>query len=194
MDDDEIPRDLPTLGREIQRLATETDVRHLPDYKPISPPALIQAIKDFQGVKERLSEGDRASVIDQDGEQIDFDLTVKVDIDKIEELAVRETLSYPVPSMVLIVKRPDYLGNSMWDMRHGRKSISARIQDEKWLARFQGREIDVRPGDALRSRVRIEMSYGHDNELLAERYFVEEVFEVLENQYTQQDLFDDGSR
>ena len=93
--------------------------------------------------------------------------------------------------MVLIVKKPDYLGTSMWDLRHGRRPVSARIEDTKWLERFQSRRVDVRPGDALRCRVRIEMLYGHDNELIAERHAIEEVHEVLENKYDQALLFKD---
>ncbi len=60
IDTDDAPRNLPELAREIQQIAAETDVRHLPDYAPPSAQTLITAIKDFQGVKETL-----ASVIAQ---------------------------------------------------------------------------------------------------------------------------------
>lgn len=191
VDNEEAPRDLVALGREIQSLAAETDVRHLPDYSPPNPTALINAVKDFQGVKEHLVEGDRASIIGPDDEKVDFNLSVRFDIEDIEALAVRETQSHTVPSMVMIVKKPDYLGTSMWDLRHGRGSISARIEDEEWLAQFQSRRADVRPGDALRCQVRIELLYGHDNELLAQKYYIERVHEVLENQFEQARLFED---
>ena len=41
------------------------------------------------------------------------------------------------------------------------------------------RELDVRPGDALRCRVDFETSYGPDHEVLAERYRIVEILEVL---------------
>lgn len=187
---EDAPRDLPTLGREIQRLASETDVRHLPDYTPVSPAALINAVRDFEGVKDHLVEGDKASMIIPDEGVAEFNLTIRLDIEDIEALAVRETLTHSVPSMVLIVKKPDYLGISMWELRHGRRSITARIEHEKWLREFQSRQVDVRPGDALLCRVRIEMNYGHDNELISEKYYVEEVHQILENQYQQRSFFD----
>ncbi len=94
--------------------------------------------------------------------------------------------------MILPVKKPDYLGTSKWELRHGRKSILAKIEDAKWLKKFQNREVDVRPGDTLRCMVRQEMSYGYDNELVAENYVIIEVKEVLENQYNRQrSLFDE---
>ena len=66
-----------------------------------------------------------------------------------------------------------------------KRSISAKIEDEQWLQRFQNRGVDVRPGDALRCRVRVELSYGFDNELLEEKHYIEEVYDVLENKYRQ---------
>ena len=182
--------DLPTLRREIQKLASETDVRHIPDYGPVNPSALIRAIKDFEGVKDHLVEGDKASMVLPNEETVGFNLSVRLDVANIEALAIREKQEYSVPSMVLIVKKPDYLGSSMWDLRHGNKPITARIEHEEWLREFQNRRVDVRPGDALRCKVRIEMNYGHDNELISEKYYVENVHGVLENKFQQDSLFD----
>ena len=179
-DDNDTSRSLPVLGRNIQKLAEQTDVRHMPDYTPINPSSLITSIRDFDGVKDHLVEGDRASFIVPDAEDLDFNLSTRVNLEAIEELAVRETQVHSVPSMVLIVRKPDYLGTSMWDLRHGRRSISAKIEDQKWLKSFQQRRVDVRPGDAIKCQVRIELKYGYDNELIAEKYYVEKINEVLE--------------
>ena len=132
--------------------------------------------------------GDEASVITPDGETINLDLSVRLDVEEIESLAIKETQVHTVPAMVLIVRKPDYLGSSMWDLRHGKRSISAKIEHEGWLNEFQRRRVDVRPGDALKCAVRIEMMYGHDNELINEKYYVETVTEVLENKYEQHGL------
>ena len=126
MDNEETPRSLLDLGREIQKIAAETDVRHIPDYTPVGPSALIDAVRDFEGVKVHLVVGDKASLIMPDGEEIDFNLSARLDLDNIEDLAIKETQVHSVPSMVLIVRKPDYLGSSMWDLRHGKSSISAK--------------------------------------------------------------------
>ena len=106
-------------------------------------------------------------------------------------MAVKETVTFPAAQMILAVKKPDYLGDSKWDLRHGRRSITTKIEDTAWLRRFQSRSVDVRPGDALRCEVRIDHLYGYDNELLSERYTVIRVLEVLENRYHQLDFLDD---
>ncbi len=46
----------------------------------------------------------------------------------------------------------------------------------------------MRPGDSLRCLVKIEYLYGHDNELLTERYTITEVLEVLLNRYVAPEL------
>lgn len=192
IDDSEAPKDLPKLGQDIQQLASETNVRHLPDYSPVRPDALLAALTDFQKVKDHLVEGDSASVV-SDSTVHEMDLKIRWDIEDIQALAIKETQIIDVPSMMFIVKKPDYIGTSKWDLRLGKKAISAKFEDEQWLNQFQSRDVDVRPGDALRCQVRIEMSYGHDNELIAERYFIAKVESVVENQY-QPRLFDESEK
>lgn len=184
-EDDKTPRSLPELRREIQKLAAETDVRHIPDYAPVSAGSLINAAKDFDRVKDHLSPDDSAAMIVSEDEEASFNIKNRLDVDAIEALAISETQIHTVSTMVLIVKKPDYLGSSMWDFRYGNKPIPAKIEDGAWLNTFQDRGIDIRPGDALRCEVRIEVSYGHDNELLAEKYFVTRVHQVVENQFDQ---------
>lgn len=118
-----------------------------------------------------------------------MNLAIRWDIDKLESLAVKETVIFPIAPMILAVKKPDYLGDSKWELRHGKRSISAKIEDEDWLRKFQGRQVDVRPGDALRCDVKIEHLYGHDNELLSERYTVVRVNGVLADAHGQESLF-----
>ena len=182
IDDDSTPKSLPDLRREIQQIAAETDVRHLPDYSAPSPSALVNAVRDFQAVKDTLVSGDRARMLTHDGD-IEMNLSIKFPIEDIEAMAVANTLSSPATEMIMAVKKPDYLGESKWDLRHGKRTISAKIEDDAWLQRFQNREVDVRPGDALRCMAEIELLYGYDNELIAERYTVKQVLDVMPDQF-----------
>jgi hypothetical protein len=118
-----------TLARDIQAIAAETDVKHLPDYQPPSPKALLEAARDFEAVKNQLSKGDRAFYVPKDGDRLELNLSVRWDIEDIEAMAVKETVTFPAAQMILPVKKPDYLGDSKWDLRHGRRSIAAKIED-----------------------------------------------------------------
>ena len=65
------------------------------------------------------------------------------------------------------------------------------IEDAVWLANFQRRQIDVRPGDALKCLVTVEHNYGYDNELISESHTITKVEAVLENEFDQSELFDE---
>lgn len=188
LDNDDAPRSLQDLRREIRDLASETDVRRLPDYAPPDPSGLINIAKQIQDAKKMLGPNDRVFFEGSEG-RVEVDLSVDIDPDELAELATKEAIMLPPAEMILAVKKPDYLGNSKWDLRHGKRSISVRMEDADFLASFQGRKQDVRPGDALRCKVTVEMRYGYDNELISETYAVTKVIEVLEDMNDQADLF-----
>ncbi|MEE9427955.1 MAG: hypothetical protein V3V25_07385 [Paracoccaceae bacterium] len=193
IDEDQAPRSLPDLRQNLGQLAKETEVRRLPDYSPPDPAALIDVARQIQGGKDRLGKEDRVFL--EDGEnRFEIDLTTRVDPEELAALATKETIKMPPAEMILAVKKPDYLGHSKWDLRHGRRAISASIADEAFLSKFQGRKMDVRPGDALRCMVSVEMRYGFDNELISEVYFVTEVKEILEDRNDQGELFDGDTK
>ena len=76
----------------------------------------------------------------------------------------------------------------MWEFQHDRNSVSAKINDIEWLKRFQMRDADVRPGDALRAQVIQIVNYGHDNEVISTKYEVDTVIEIIREE-PQSDLF-----
>lgn len=180
------------LSNEIKKIAQETDVRYLPDYKAPNIAELVDAIKDISESKNFLDKQDRLQYISGNGkEPLEFDLSIDWTPEKFEDFLTKEIVEYPETPMILAIKKPDYLGLSAWELRHGRKKILAKIEDEQWLKDFQDRKKDVRPGDALRCRVKQKCYYGYDNELVAEKYTINKIEEVLENKYKQNDLFDD---
>lgn len=180
LESDTSPRSLPDLRKEIGSLAKETDVRQLPDYSLPDAAELIEVAQQVQKVKNRLGDEDKI-YIENEGEQMEIGIEIRSDIDELAKMSTKETITSPASAMILAVKKPDFLGNSKWEFRHGKRTISASIADERFLSDFQGRRRDVRPGDAIRCLVATEMSYGFDNELISESFTVVEVVEVLEN-------------
>jgi len=167
------------LARELRAIAAETDIRHIPDYAPASIQDLSEGIKRIDTAKSFLMPNDKMSLVsDQEGE-VEFDLAIKWDTQELSDLAVKERTKFENMPITIIVKKPDYLGKSKWDFRFGKKAISAKVEDADWLAKFQSRQVDVRPGDALKCLATIEHKYGFDNELIDEEYTVTKVDEVL---------------
>lgn len=178
---------LAQLRKDLARLAEETDVRHLPDYAPVSAAELIESVVDVSDAKSRLLSRDQIHLLSEEGER-SFDLEIQWSPEDIKGLFVKETIKHPPVAMVLLVKKPDYIGASQWEFRHGKSRLLARISDSGWLNQFQNRQIDIRPGDALRCMVEREVEYGYDNEVISESYNIVQILEVLENRLQQNDL------
>ena len=62
---------------------------------------------------------------------------------QINEIIVREQSASDAP-MILRVKKPDFLGDSMWEFQFAGRSIPAKMADLDWLKRFrEGQPLDV---------------------------------------------------
>jgi hypothetical protein len=81
--------------------------------------------------------------------------------------------------MIFLVEMPDYEGSGRWLLKHGGTRTTAVAEPGTLLDKFYGRELDIRPGDALRCKVDFETSYGPDHEVLAEQYRIVDILEVL---------------
>ena len=178
IDEGDSRKSIADISQEVEKMADAADVLHLPHYEPLGYTALLDAATSSQNVKDLLAEGDVAYMEKTDGSRHDMNLSVRWDADAIEEFATARTEIASAP-MVLIVKKPDYLGESQWELRHGKSAIFAKIEDAEWLSGFQRRTVSLLPGDALRCIVRIENAYGIDNELIATHYYVVSVTEVI---------------
>jgi hypothetical protein len=144
-----------SFGRSLAGIASETDVKHLPDYKPPSLLDLTGSLREISNAKSPLYDSDTLSYVSEE-QSVQFDMTINWTPEKFDEFLTKETIRYEPAPMILAVKKPDYLGNSQWELRHGKIAIKAKIEDEAWLMRFQNREVDVRPQDSLRCMVRQE--------------------------------------
>ena len=163
---------------ELVEEAKKTDVKLLPHYEPLPLPKLIRSIEEINSSLSHLNENDKASFESKNDEKASFNLSLDFSPETIEDLLTKESLSNE-STMILKVKKPDYLGTSMWEFKHNNKSLPAKIIHETWLIQFQQRKIDIRPGDSVRAKVNTIVKYGHDNNVIGVSYEITEVLEVI---------------
>ena len=177
--DEDKPKSLPNLQKDLQKLAKETGVRRLPDYSSPDPNKLIKGIKKIQKAKDNLLPEDQA-FFEVGDQKHKIGISSHFEHDDLEKLAIKQTIMEPPVKMTLIVKKPDYLESSKWDFRIKKQTISAKIKDSDFISNFQGRKLDVRPGDALECTVVIETVYGFDDKEISKTYVISEVLRVLD--------------
>ncbi len=59
-------------------------------------------------------------------------------------------------NVVLVIKKPDLLGDSQWEFKFNSNTIKAKIEDEDWLTKFQNGEISIQAKDSIECNLRIE--------------------------------------
>jgi hypothetical protein len=165
------------LERDLLVLAQETEVKHIPTYSPIPRPKLIENLENLSAAAHHLIEGDKLFYTTPDG-KIPFNLSFNIVPDAIEDLLTKEIITSNL-EMILKVKKPDYLGESMWELKHEQKTIQVKILDTDWLQRFQNRHVDIRPGDSIRAIVEINTRYDYENEVINVHYTIRTVIEIL---------------
>lgn len=165
------------LQRELLAEAERAQIKPIPIESPVPEADVVRIIHLLTDPLAQLRDGDTASYITAD-EETPFNLAFSVTPKAIEDLITKETLTNEAV-MILKVKRPDYLGDSMWDFRYEGRPLEAKILHWDWLRRFQERKEELRPGDALRALIKTDVRYGYDGEVIGTHYSVTKVLEVI---------------
>jgi hypothetical protein len=170
-------------------LAQEAGISHIGATAPLQTGELVQVLSEMAQARSRLSEHETIKYISRDAD-VELTQCEPWSEEVIESLSVLERIQIPATPMILLVRRPDYIGNAQWEFRHGKMPpLFARITDDTWLAGFKSRKIDLRPGDALRCIVSGEVRYGFNYEVVGTRYIIEKVDGVIRNNEMQHNLF-----
>jgi len=167
---------LADLQQAIRVLAWGTSVTT--STQPVLPSSadLVSAIAAWQKAKAGMVAGSSVRITTNNGSA---DLNLGKTIAEPKALLQTRKLTNHSADMIFVVEMPDYQATGQWQLKHGETRTAAYCEPGTLLDRFYRRELDVRPGDALRCRVDFETSYGPDHEVLAERYRIVEVIEVL---------------
>ena len=179
--------EVKNLQKELYELAEKTNVRKFPAYTPVSIPNLISGLDKLNKSLKDLDKNDTVSFKSTEG-NASFNLDFEFNSTEIEDLLTKESLENK-STLILKVKKPDYIGTSQWEFKHDKKSISAKILDEDWLLEFQQRKKDVRPGDSLKSEVEISVKYGYDMNVISSSYEIVKVLAIIRDENANPNLF-----
>lgn len=168
---------LVQLRADLQKLASEPDFRFLPRPTQIELPKLAVALDPIQEAKGLLGGADRL-VVRSDERSQELDLSALKKPSAFADEPVVQSSSGQMP-MVLLVRRPDYLGDAQWEFRHGKTVIEARVRDEVWLRRFREGDEVVLPGSALDCLVEYQYDYDARGELVLTKHAVLTVHKVI---------------
>lgn len=176
------------LTERLQQLAADTDVRHIPDYPRLNSARIAQPLDEFQRAKAMLKPGEGLTIT-LDRQEYELDITSTwFPSEHMSEIKGDRILSNN-SDMLLVIKKPDFLGKSQWSFRHGKANFAAPITDEVWLEDFHKGKHPLSPGDALMVRVRFEHVYSEKGDLIESNKEIIKVMDVIKNAGPHPDLF-----
>lgn len=176
------------LRGEIRRLAEQTNIHWMPAYTAPAIRELADIAVEFRDAARELSDGEHMRFRVGD-DALTISATIEVSPERLEDLVTERTVTNRA-EMIVKVKRPDFLGDARWDLRHGNRTISASIEDHSWIARYRRRDPEtvLMPGDAISTDMRVEAAYGFDGELVRETYTIERIIRVVRPELDQATL------
>jgi len=169
--------ELEILEAELLELAQETEVLSFPSYAAVPRRALLSDLRALSDALRELTEQDHVVYMSPEGDT-PLSSNFRMSLEDVEDLLTAETRTGQY-ELVLLVKKPDYLGTSMWEFRLDNHIVHARMLDANWLKDFHNREITIKPGDGLRARVEVELKRAVDGSMVAARYNILRVLEVV---------------
>jgi hypothetical protein len=151
---------------------------------PIPLAKLLGNIKKLEASTRALLEGDEASYQSAYRKRkITKSITISEEVE--EELLSTTQIQQPTKA-ILPVKKPDYIGDSQWELLLGGKVVRANIMDQSWLDGFHSREIKLNPGDALEAILEITMIEDYTGKVVGYKYLISKVINVIEQKQLEQ--------
>lgn len=144
---------------------------------PVPAPRVAEDLRLLSDATTPLNPGDKAQFVTDEG-PVSINTSFRLTSEAIEKILTQDSSTKRV-EMTLVVKKPDFLGDSMWEFRHEGKRIPAKVLDSEWLKTFHHGAIAFRSGDALRAFVEIQTNYGNDGKVLGTHYRLLRVMEVI---------------
>jgi hypothetical protein len=165
------------LQRVISDAAREARTVELPKYRTLPAGEVAQSLLLLSEGTTPLGPDDHAKYLTPDG-TVEINRSFRVTPERIEEVLTQQTVINP-RDLILKIKKPDFLGDSMWEFRFDGRKLPAKVIDEKWLSEFHQGNVTLHPGDALDVAIEETIKYGYDKEVLATHYRVLQVRAVI---------------
>lgn len=173
--------DLESLQNKISEIAIDKKLNETFNYADVDLLKLAKSINSINDATEKLTVNESFELKSANTEVKEISSgTVRIDIEAVEE-ALTDKEIVNESEMFYLIKKPDFLGDSAWNFKHGTKSVTVKILHQQWLEDFHSGKVPVVPGDSLNVRVRQTMKYNRNGYLINEKLEIVEVIKVIHN-------------
>lgn len=173
--------DLKELANNIDLLAEQKGIKETFNYAEPNILDLAKNLNDINDAVSKLTDDEKFIIKDSKNTTEEISKgTEKINLEDVENaLTTEEIKSEHI--VFYKIKRPDFLGDSQWDFKHGNKSLKVKILHEEWLEDFKQGKVIVVPGDSLKVKIKQCFKYNKNGYLISEKTEIIEVLEIKRN-------------
>lgn len=163
----------------IKDIAQRTGVNSLECYSTPNRETLLNSIGQISEAYQSFEgTGSSLTMTNNQGKSLTLNTNFRLDAEGIEKLCVGETIDNEM-TLILKVRRPDFLANTLWDFKHGDLTIKAKIEDKNWLDSYLSGNVIVLPGDSLKAVVYTSSVYDSNQNLIKVKYVITKVLNIV---------------
>ena len=174
--------DLRGTATAIQSAARRTSINAIGVYADRSIADIANRVIEVQNSTKLLTDRESLSIrtsINRE-EWIQIPKRTVITDESWREMVVQRVDRESSVRQVLTVKKPDLLGNSMWDVMFNGRRISAVMDDLDFLVRFHNRTTrPIQSGDGLLADMEILSSIGFESEIVKNSYYIKRVHDII---------------
>lgn len=173
--------DLKELANNIDLLAEQKGIKETFNYAEPNILDLAKNLNDINDAVSKLTDDEKFIIKDSKNTTEEISKgTEKINLEDVENALTTEEIKSE--NIVFYkIKRPDFLGDSQWDFKHGNKSLKVKILHEEWLEDFKQGKVIVLPGDSLKVKIKQCFKYNKNGYLISEKTEIIEVLEIKRN-------------
>lgn len=167
------------ISSDLNNLAEQYKITDAFSYAPIQKKNLIEISNSIREATSNLSNDENVYLLEENGSSIELPKKINIQVSE-KDINSKERIIENEIEQILRIKKPDYIADSAWEFKIGRKVINIKIEDTNWINQFLNKEIKLYPGDSLRCKVFTVEEYDKLGTLVTSKVSITKVLEIIE--------------
>ena len=167
------------ISSDLNNLAEQYKITDAFSYAPIQKKNLIEISNSIREATSNLSNDENVYLLEENGSSIELPKKINIQVSE-KDINSKERIIENEIEQILKIKKPDYIADSAWEFKIGRKVIKTKIEDTNWINQFLNKEIKLYPGDSLRCKVFTVEEYDKLGTLVTSKVSITKVLEIIE--------------
>ena len=167
------------ISSELDKLAENANVKNIFSYTPIQQKNLIDLSKSIKEATSNLVDGEKVYLTETGYDDLELPKRINIQVTENDLTNNEKTLGNET-EQILKIKKPDYISDSVWELKFGKKFKKIKIEDSEWINKFLNKEIKLYPGDSIRCKVLTIDEYDDFGNLVNSKVSITKVLEIIE--------------